>query len=244
MAKFAYKTIGTPPLIDAENLRLNEKGTYYCSTPGCTATMHTRNLSKACACFVSDNKKDHINQRLCLKKDNFKPDQYDESLFDCDDFFNSMLNPVERDNPIGLGVGQAGQNARIPIRRLKGLYEMCLQFRQKGTYNGCSIDDILVDEENYTRYQSGLIGNRIVCCTYYKYDPNENTITMNYPYIGKSHIRIHVNNEKMFKKCLHKLYDKTHKNIVVIGGCWTKSNDKTILAECELISVGKQICNA
>lgn len=243
VAKFAFKDIGTPPPIDAASLHLNQKGTYYCTTEGCTATMHTRDLTKACACFVSYDKNTHIDPRVCLKKDNFKPDKYDETLFNYDDLFRRMLNPVERDNPIGHGAGKAGHNTRLPIRRLKGLYEMCLQFRPKGTYNGYNIEDILVDKNNYTRYRMGIEGNRIVCCTFFKYDLNKQTITMNYPYVGKSHIRIHVADELMFKKCLNKLIDKTHNNTVVIGGHWTKSTDIDILAECELVSIGKQICN-
>lgn len=244
MAKFAFEKIGTPPFIDAANLSLNQKGTYYCTTEGCSAKMHTRDLAKKCACFVSNRRDDHSDPKYCLKKDNFRADYYDENQFDCDDLFRRMLNPVERDRPIGPGAGGAGTGTKLPIRRIKGLYEMCIQYREKGKYNGYNIDDILVDEKNYERYSLGIEGNRIVCCTYYKYDEEKQTITMNYPNIGKSHIRIHVPNDSMFKKSLKKLIDLTHQNVVVIGGCWRKSDEEGILAECELVSVGKQICNA
>lgn len=37
-------------------------------------------------------------------------------------------------------------------------------------------------------------------------------------------------------------YNKTHSKISVIAVNWTNSSDSTCLAECELVSVGKQIC--
>lgn len=47
---------------------------------------------------------------------------------------------------------------------------------------------------------------------------------------------------KMFEKCANKLKDKTHLHISVIGANWIPSNDDNCLAECEVVSVGKQIC--
>ena len=47
---------------------------------------------------------------------------------------------------------------------------------------------------------------------------------------------------EMFEKCATKLKDKTHSKISVIAANWTNSSDSTCLAECELVSVGTQIC--
>lgn len=76
------------------------------------------------------------------------------------------------------------------------------------------------------------------------------TISMNYlsDYQNKNfenakHIKLIVKNN-MFEKCLNKLLDLTHENIVVVAGNWNSSNEEDVLAECEIYSVGKQICNA
>ena len=55
-------------------------------------------------------------------------------------------------------------------------------------------------------------------------------------------LKIHVTDDKMFEKCANKLKDKTHLHISVIGANWIPSNDDNCLAECEVVSVGKQIC--
>jgi len=46
----------------------------------------------------------------------------------------------------------------------------------------------------------------------------------------------------MFNKCVNKLKDKTHSKISVIAANWKSSNYDRCIAECELTSVGKQIC--
>lgn len=55
-------------------------------------------------------------------------------------------------------------------------------------------------------------------------------------------LKIYVKNTEMFEKCATKLKDKTHSKISVIAANWTNSSDSTCLEECELVSVGKQIC--
>lgn len=55
-------------------------------------------------------------------------------------------------------------------------------------------------------------------------------------------LKLHVADKKMFKKCVNKLTDKTHSHISVIASNWSLSNDDKCMSECEIISVGKQIC--
>lgn len=44
---------------------------------------------------------------------------------------------------------------------------MCVQYREGGSYNKYPIDDILVDKYNFDKYrENGIIGNRIVACTF------------------------------------------------------------------------------
>jgi len=253
MAKYAYRKIGTGPLIDACELALNQKGKYYCTTPGCTASMHTRSLEKESACFVSDNINEHINPRICQVKDSFNFYKYDESKFNLFDCFNYILStPQQPQNQERVPRRQIDENEteKLPIRTLKTLYEMCIQYRAKGYYNNYKIDDILVDDYNFNQYKDNICGERIVCCTFYQYDKTNSTISMNYlsDYQNKNfenakHIKLIVKNN-MFEKCLNKLFDLTHENIVVVAGNWNSSNEEDILAECEIYSVGKQICNA
>lgn len=244
MAKFACRVRGEKTsLVDAANLSFADRGVFYCSTPDCQATMHVRDVQKECACFVSDDISAHVDPLVCLKKDNFKSDQYDEKQFNLEECFLTMLKEVKISSSNEKPEHCLGGHNKIPIRTLKTLYEMCLQYRGK-KYNGYDIDDILVDKYNYDRYSSGIEGYRIVSCTFYKFDPDPKiqTITMNYPFVGKARVKIHINDKKTFDVCVKKLKDSTHKNSVVIAGKWRLSNEEDILAECELCSVAKQTC--
>lgn len=244
MAKFAYRKVGTLPLISADSLRLNEKGKYYCTTPGCKASMHTRALQSPSACFVSDRQEAHIDPLYCLKKDIFQPDKYDEELFNLDYVFDCMLMPVSKRKNKKLEENGTGNFNNLPIRTLKVLYEMCLQYKN-ATYNNYCIDDILVDKYNYSRYKSGIVGRKIVSCTFYKYNKKSQSIIMNYPLYDKqrsSLVKLNVKDSKLFQKCIKKLIDSTHRNTIIVGGNWNKSNESEILSECEIISLGKQVC--
>lgn len=108
---------------------------------------------------------------------------------------------------------------------------MCVQYREGGSYNKYPIDDILVDKYNFDKYrENGIIGNRIVACTFWKYEPDTNCIFMNCPderlYLPREEhkiLKIHVTDDKMFEKCANKLKDKTHLHISVIGANWIPS---------------------
>lgn len=242
MAKFACKTIGDlTSLVDAADLTYADKGTFYCSTPDCLATMHIRNVQKACACFVSNDRNKHIDPTFCLKKDCFKPDQYDEKKFDLNEFFNVLLHSQKKDTTIKSGCSGIGGYNKIAIKTLKVLYEICLQYKDK-SYNGYDIDDILAYRFNYDKYKNGIEGHRIVSCTFHCYDSDEQTVTMNYPYAGQKKIKIHVPDKQMFRKTRSKLYDPSHEIVVVIGGDWHPSRETNILSECKLHSIAKQTC--
>ena len=252
MAKYAYRVPnGTEnDRVDASDLPLHGNGTFYCTTPDCRARMYVRSPQKQRACFVSYNISEHTGGILCHIKDLFKPDDYCENLFSLDNFFTNLLTKQDRDSSPHHGSGGKGSNSKIAINTLKMLYLMCVQYREGGSYNNYPIDDILVDKYNFDKYrENGIIGNRIVACTFWKYDPNTNCIFMNCPderlYLpGEEHkiLKIHVTDDKMFEKCANKLKDKTHLHISVIGANWIPSNDNNCLAECEVVSVGKQIC--
>lgn len=252
MAKYAYRIPnGTKKdRVDAAKLSLHDEGVFYCTTPGCQARMYLRSPQKASACFVSYSVAEHTGGTICHLKDQFKPDQYDETLFSLEKFFNNLLNKKENDSPSRHGSGGKGTNQRIAINSLKMLYLMCLQYRDGGSYNGYLIDDILIDKYNFNKYISiGITGNHLIACTFWKYISNEQCIYMNCPdnllTIPKEQhkiLKIYVKNTKMFEKCAKKLKDKTHSKISVIAANWTNSSDSMCLAECKLVSVGKQIC--
>ena len=250
MAKYAYRfPNGTKnDRVDAAELPLHGNGVFYCTTPGCQAKMHVRNPQKNSACFVSYDVGDHTGGILCHLKDKFRPDHYEEKEFSLNNFFDNILEPVEHEVTPHYGHGGVGGNRGIAINTLKMLYLMCLQYRDGGTYNGFLIDDILVDQYDFQQYsESGIIGNHIVACTFWKYDPSSNSIFMNCPdeQLPKGQhrvLKVHVENDKMFKKCVNKLYDKSHLHISVIAANWFESSDRKCMSECELSSVGKQIC--
>jgi hypothetical protein len=252
MAKYAYRIPnGTEnDRVDAAKLSLHDEGVFYCTTPGCQAKMYLRSPQKASACFVSYSVAEHTGGTICHLKDQFKPDKYEETLFSLEKLFNNLLNKKENDSPSRYGSGGKGTNQRIAINSLKMLYLMCLQYRDGGSYNGYLIDDILIDKYNFDKYiSSGITGNRLIACTFWKYDTNTHCIFMNCPDellhlpMGQHQVlKIYVEDNNMFLKCAHKLADRTHSHISVIAANWTNSSDSTCLAECELVSVGKQIC--
>jgi hypothetical protein len=252
MAKYAYRiSNGTKnDRVDAAKLSLHDDGVFCCTTPGCQARMYLRSPQKASACFVSYSVAEHTGGTICHLKDQFKPNKYEEKLFSLEKLFDNLLNKKENDSPSQYGSGGKGTNQRIAINSLKMLYLMCLQYRDGGSYNGYLIDDILIDKYNFDKYFSiGITGNYIIACTFWKYDSNEQCIYMNCPddllTIPKEQhktLKIYVKNTEMFEKCATKLKDKTHSKISVIAANWTNSSDSTCLAECELVSVGKQIC--
>ena len=173
-----------------------------------------------------------------------------EKLFCLDNFFENLLSRKERNTVPHHGSGGIGNNKGIAINTLKMLYLMCVQYRDGGYYNDYLIDDILVDKYNYDRYhENGICGNRIVACTFWKYNSDKNCIFMNcpderlrLPRTEHKCLKIHVKDDEMFKKCRKKLVDISHQRISVIVGNWTPSQDADCVAECEIISVGKQIC--
>lgn len=252
MAKYAY----TVPYgsdnkkIDAAKLPLhNNKKIYYCTTPGCCAKMHVRSPQKSSACFVSFHANDHTGGVLCHLKDQFKPDKYDEKLFSLENFFNNLFSHNSNDSSSLYGSGGKGTNQHIPVNTLRMLYLMCLQYRDDGSYNGYPIDEILIDKYDFNKYiASGITGNRIISCTFFRYDSNMQCIYMNCPdelFFSKAQhqlLKIHVPDQQMFNKCLNKLIDKTHSKLSVIAGNWVSSYDGNCIAECELFSIGKQIC--
>ncbi len=173
---------------------------------------------------MSYNISEHTGGILCHIKDLFKPDDYCENLFSLDNFFTNLLTKQNRDFSPHHGSGK-GSNSKIAINTLKMLYLMCVQYREGGSYNKYPIDDILVDKYNFDKYrENGIIGNRIVACTFWKYEPDTNCIFMNCPdeildLPREEHkiLKIHVTDDKMFEKCANKLKDKTHLHISVIG---------------------------
>ncbi len=252
MAKYAYRVSnGTEnDKIDAAMLPLHGNGIFYCTTPGCKARMHVRSPQKTSACFVSYDISEHTGGTICHLKDRFKPDQYDENFFSLERLYNNLLTKRENDISSLYGTGGKGNNQRIAINTLKMLYLMCIQYRDGKTYNGYPIEDILVDKYNFEQYlKHGIVGNRVVSCTFWKYASDTNHIFMNCPdellHLDRKkhqHLKIYVHDDEMFKKCVHKLYDKTHSKLSVIVANWKETTDYNCLAECELFSVGKQIC--
>ncbi|CUP70451.1 Uncharacterised protein [Lachnospira pectinoschiza] len=248
MAKFAYivKNNKKTDLIDAVDVKIHSEDQYCCSTPNCNARMYIRSPQKESACFVSYSISEHTGGMNCHLKDKFSSDHYDEKLFSLENFFDKILNPPDYDTAPNYGSGGKGSNKKIPINTLRMLYLMCIQYRNYGTYNNYNIDDILIDKYNFSSHnEAEIIGNHIIACTFWKYDDEHNNIFMNCPDDFSSNhkiLKIHISNNKMFNKCVNKLKDKTHSKISVIAANWKSSNYDRCIAECELTSVGKQIC--
>lgn len=249
MAKYALSYDGSDcEKVDAAKLPLHTDREFFCTTPGCNAKMFLRSPQKASACFVSYSVDDHSGGYLCHVKDQFKPDQYDESLFSPDILFSRILSFTDEERESRKGSGGVGTHKKIGITTLRTAYLMCVQYRAGGSYNKYSINDILIDRYNY-HPKMIVQGKRMIACTFQRYDSNEQTVYMNAPdnCINASQekhklLKIHVPNNEMYRKCRDKLYDDTHSKVSVVAADWKISRDPGCLCECELTSVGKQIC--
>ena len=219
----------------------NRDANFICCTENCNAEMILCKAGTEDAYFRSKIKRDHVSASCIKNSIVFRPDTYDEELFDINFAFESMLgrnHTIQTINRGEAGVrnGVVGRHRRIRIHTLPMLYAMCISKDKNESYNGVLIDDILADQNNYNRYLNGIEGFKIVETSFYYYTDAEKSITLNYPLDNKgmnSWVKIRFEEEKLYKSQKSKLIRSLHIEPIIIAGEWTRTPEGSKhLSEC------------
>ncbi len=252
MPKKAYMWNKEGEPVEASDVSINNrKADFICCTEGCQVPMTLCKAGTSDAYFKSkqNHKREHISVDCVKNSIVFCPDQYDETLFDLDFAFESMLgknNTVQTINrgTTGTKQGNVGNNRRIRIHTLATLYSMCISKNKYETYNGFLIDDILADNENYERYADGIEGYKIVETSYYHKIKDEYALRLNYPVNNKgisSWVKVSFESKSLFWDQYDKLKESMHIEPIIIAGDWRKVKDNdSYHSEC-IIYDDKQI---
>lgn len=205
---------------------------FFCSTEKCYAEMILVNAANPLAAyFRSKDKSKHISN-MCIKNSiQFYDSDYDESRFDLDFAFESMIGGKQRikRGTTGSSTGNVGGGKHLRIHTLPKLYAMCISKSKKDKYNGILIDDLLVDDENYEKYSKGIFGKKIVETSKYHKVKDEFAFIMNYPAenFGKdSWVKIIFKDEDMFWEQYKKLKESKHIEPIIIAGNWDKADEE------------------
>lgn len=219
---------------EAKDCGINDVGQRFkCCTEGCPAIMVLYSASQTRAAhFKSKDKKQHISVKCVRNSITFNQSEYDESKFDLNFAFDSMMGNTSHINRGNTGSrrGSVGGSKHLRICTLPVLYAMCISRNKNDTYNGILINDLLVDAENSEEYKEGIEGYKIVETSYYHKIKDEFALRMNYPINNRginSWVKISFNDRKLFWEQYDKLKDSMHIEPIIIAGDWKKVDDNS-----------------
>ena len=200
--------------VDANKVHITDRNVrFICCTDGCDAEMILCKAGTEDAYFRSKNKRDHVSAECIKNSIIFRPDIYDENLFDLNFAFSSILGKNHAIQTISRGNTGArqeiGNYRKLRIHTLPALYSMCLLKKKHERYNGVLIDDILADGENYVRYSSGIQGFKVVESSFYFYTDSDMSIMLNYPLNNRgknSWVKIKFEDKNLYQSQKEKLY--------------------------------------
>lgn len=229
MPNQAYMETKTGTPVFANNVGIGDRNKeFICCTNGCNAKMIICAPGTGKAYFRSKDKSDHINSDCIKNSIVFKPDKYDESLFDLNFAFESMLGlkhskTVHR-GTTGTKKGQVGNHRRIRMFTLPTIYAMCISKNKTDTYNKILIDDIFADDENFGRYGSGITGYKIVETSFYYSNAKEKSFMLNYPLDNRgisSWVKIKFEDASLYYDQVEKMKGSMHIEPFIVVGEWT-----------------------
>ncbi|MDR1548635.1 MAG: hypothetical protein LBT06_08630 [Hungatella sp.] len=223
----AHKIRKGGPEVEARNCGIEQKGDiFYCITPSCGALMTlVRAGDPDHAHFRrKPSSPKHISTKCSTCSLIFYDSDYDEGKFNRDKAFDWMLSITKREprGTTGSKTGSVG-GGKPPVKTLGVLYSLCKNRKKTETYNGILINDLIADEENYTRYGSGINGRLIVECSYFKKAHGEYAFILNYPLdFRKIHggVKIIFEVESLFWKYYNTLKNSHHTEPIVVAGNW------------------------
>lgn len=228
------KNTGSYEKIDAKDCGIDDVGREFkCCTEGCSAIMKLVSASERNgAHFRSKEKRKHISVQCVRNSITFNPSEYDESIFDLNFAFDSMMGNTSHINRGNTGSrrGSVGGSKHLRICTLPMLYSMCISRDKNDTYNGILINDLLVDGENFEKYKEGIEGHKIVETSYFHKIKDEFALRMNYPVNNRgisSWVKISFKDKKLFWDQFNKLKKSMHVEPIIIAGDWKKVDDNT-----------------
>lgn len=233
----AYRDKQKNMIVNAKDTTISDtKKIFYCKTSNCHACMGLVNGADPNRAYFRrlPSSPKHCSI-LCSADGNFDSVQYDESKFDFDVIADKIINgEIVSENCSkleGLAVGSGKKS-------LSSVYQVYLMCRKYETYNGWRTGEILADERNFRRYQTGIDGNKIAQCTPYHKIKDEYAYLMNYPlfpYKVSRYIRLDFASEKLFWRFYNKVKMSNHKELVIILGKWEKAEDgEKYIAKCRV----------
>ena len=232
----AYRDIDKEVLIKAKEVSIGDiNETFFCHTKECPALMTLVNGANAeKAHFRRLPSRAKHTSLLCSADGVFDPTIYDEKKFDLESIIEKIMQPTnEKNQIIGTGTGTImGGGGKKAISTVLQIYKMC---RKYDVYNGFDTSEILADERNFSSYNDGIEGHKIVQCTPFHKFKDENAYRMNFPafpYKGGKHIRLNFSTEELFWHYYNKFKDSNHKELVIVLGDWKLSSDDLYISEC------------
>mgnify|MGYP000805771000 FL=1 len=171
---------------------------------------------------------------FCSADGNFNPTEYEEKKFDFEYLAEKIMKEHDRKKSYRLkNIVINGGGGKKSISTVKQMYLMC---RKYAVYNGIRTNQILADERNFTENRNGILGKKIVQCTYYHKIKNEFSCIMNYPsfpYPSGKYIRIDFEKSKLFWEFYNKVKTSNHKELILVLGDWkTRKVGDDYIAEC------------
>ncbi|WP_250690214.1 hypothetical protein, partial [Erysipelothrix aquatica] len=168
MPYFAYQDKQKKDLVKASEITIADKDkTFYCKTADCKAQLKIVNVADSNRAFFRrlSSQAEH-SSTLCSADGNFDPTKYRESGFDFDSIaLNLMSSSANSSSVVGTrNQSASGGGGTKPISKLLQIYLMCRKYE---TYNAINTNDILADERNFSTYSHGIVGTKVVQCTYY-----------------------------------------------------------------------------
>ena len=157
---------------------------------------------------------------------NFNSTEYNEELFDLDNFKTKLLKEVKQnDNNSNSGVYKKGDGNEQPISTVKQLYSMCVNKGINQTYQGNYIRDLLVDDRTRFLYNTYIRGFKLIDCYCYRYDDIKQCYYAKY-WKDIEHrryilIKIHFINNEMFTEQYVRIFRKN----IVVAAEWEMIND-------------------
>lgn len=230
-----------------------------CINPACSVRMTLYNAGRPSATFRSHRGEadNHIGGGCIISDITYSPHTYDDSLFIQSDFFDHVLRDktIPATSTGKVSKGRPGHidvkvKDRTAIRTIYELYGARLHHGITGTINGFSISELIADEDNFSKYKHGFVGDKLVRCVAYRYISATQHIIFIYPRFlrGKRAsfpVAIHIPDENLFKTMRKRLFPsgaswKTKKHSLICGHWQNRDVDGEIMPCCEFIHPRKQ----
>lgn len=240
----ARKNSNTGSVVNASQVTINEKDDrFYCITPRCDAVMKAVNVGNIEEAYFRrlPSSPYHISANCMRCGITFEKTKYDESKFTTQRFADWVLSEPSSSHKgtTGTKIHKVGGGS-MGFHSLGTIYKMCVSLGKNEKYNGVLIDDIFVDEENYSRYNNSLNGFLVVECSFYKKVYKESSLLFNYPTNFKEpHIIVRMNfaNEELCWKYYKKFEGCHHTEPIAIAGVWRPENSNSEAQfECDYVS--------